>query len=696
MGMMGKMRNLAPWFIILVGGLFVLFMVVSDSRVLEFMGNRTNNVGSVDGEEVTYKEYNDFVERARKNQIQSTGQDLDEQQMDYFRDQVWDALVTQKLIDKKIADFGINVSDDEVRTAIMGPNPPAFLQQQFTDSLGNFNRQAYEQAITDPRNKEIILSVEEQIKQQLIQQKLQTFLFASVNISEAEVIEKFIEQGIKMRAQYAFIDANTIPDSDVKVTDADKKAYYDEHKEEFKILAQRKLKYVMFRRVASKEDTAAVKSNLEGLLAKIKSDTASFKSYVDIYSEQPYSKDTLNFTSLPEEAKDLLQSAAPGSYVGPVASFDGYTIYHMLGKVPSKNEVVKASHILVKSTGNDTEDLAKANRIYDQAVKGQNFATLAKTNSDDPGSAVKGGELGWFGKNQMVKEFENAVYSGAVGSITKPVKTSYGYHVIKIEAKSSQDFVVEKINNKVTISGSTSDQLINDSRDFAYVAKEDGLEARGKSLKYSIIETPPFSEDAQAIAGIGVSRAMVEWAFDNSVGDVSDVYKVPAGYVVATVSEIINPGYKTLEEVTPVITSNLLREKKIAKTLEIAKQARDKVGDTGDLSLVLQVVPTAKIDTTKNEFTTSGLIDGLGREFAFSEYAIDAEINKVSPPIKGNRGALLIKVTYRTKFDNAIYALQKDGIRRELINQKRNRYFTQWVQDLKKEVKIVDNRHLFF
>ena len=280
MPMMARMRGLAPWFMLTVGGLFVLFMVLSDSKVTDFLSSQQQNVGSVDDEDVTYQEYSSLVDRARKNQEEASKQTIDEAQMDFFRDQVWDALVTQKLINKKIKEYGIVVTDNEVREALLGPNPPAQLRQQFTDSTGNFNRQLYETALRDPRNKQIVITVEEQIKEQLIQQKLQNYVSASVIVSDEEAKDQFIKQNIKMKANYVWIDLNTIPDTDIKVSDDELKKYYDDHAEEFKQVAERKIKYVLFNKLASKDDSLSVKKNLESIVTKLKNDTVSFKKYV--------------------------------------------------------------------------------------------------------------------------------------------------------------------------------------------------------------------------------------------------------------------------------------------------------------------------------------------------------------------------------------------------------------------------------
>ncbi len=176
MGMMARMRSLAPWFIIAVGGLFVLFMVLSDSKLADIVTTRSNNVGSINGQEISYQEFSNLVEQYRANQVNQTGQEIPEAQMDFFRDQVWDNLVSQKLISEKIKELGIIVTDEEIINTIKGPNPPQIITQYFIDSTGNFNRAAYDQAILDPNNKEAMLQTEELVRQQLIQQKLSSFL----------------------------------------------------------------------------------------------------------------------------------------------------------------------------------------------------------------------------------------------------------------------------------------------------------------------------------------------------------------------------------------------------------------------------------------------------------------------------------------------------------------------------------------
>ncbi len=696
MAMMAKMRSLAPWFIISVGGLFVLFMVLSDSKVVEIFGQRSNNVGYINGDDVTYQEYAALVERARANQVQQTGQDIDENQMDMFRDQVWDALVTQKLIEEKIDEFGITVTDDEIRDVILGPNPPEFLKRSFIDSAGNFNRQLYEEALYDPRNKDALLQAEDAVRQQQYQEKLQSLLNASVVVSEAEIERKFVEQNIKISAQYALLEQSAIPDSTVIPTESEIEKYYNQNLNKFKIDAQRKIKYVLFERKPSSGDTSGIKNNLEAIIQKLKDDTASFKTYVEIYSDQPFSVDTLSVTQIPPQAQTELLNAKVGNIVGPLLLSNEFAVYKINNRFKSDEEAVKASHILVRATPeNDAEAKAKADEIYNELMNGADFAEVAKEKSEDPGSGANGGDLGWFGRGQMVPEFERACFEGRVGVIQKPVKTNFGYHIIKVEDKTNDKLVVEKIVNAIEPSATTVDNIYNSASDFAYLADKNNFESEANLLKYNIIETPPFKDDAATIPGLGANKALVKFAFDNGVGTPSEVYKVTRGYVVAQVSEIIKPGFKDLESVQSQVKAQVIRDNKFKKAMELMAEVKTKLGDSGDLNSASQINPKVKVNKAES-FTAGGNIPNVGNDFAFSEKALDLDLNKISDPFRGNKGSYLLKVISRSNFDSTAYSIQRNMLRDQLLTQKRNQFFSQWIQNLKEEADIVDNRYMFY
>lgn len=690
---MAKMRGLAPAFIITVGALFVLFMVISDSNVMEALGGRTNNVGSVDGEDISYQEFVNAVEQQRENQKKQTGKDVDEENLEQLRDQVWDALVTQKILANEIDKFGITVSDEEIKEIILGDNPPEFLKQNFIDSTGNFNRQVYEQALFDPRNKEALLQAEEFVRQNRLNEKLQSLILASVNISEADIKNRFIEQNQKMNAEYVLVDLSIYPDSTVKFNDTDLKKYYNENLDKYKNQAQRKLQYVLFANKPSADDSATIKQTLETVADKFRKDTSSFQSYVDIYSTVPYSKDTLALNAFPAGVYEILSKSSPGSIVGPVTSPQGYILYRFVGIVPSKESLVKASHILINNMGSDEKNLEEANKVYSQLIKGASFEGTAKAISKDPGSGSKGGDLGWFGKGAMVPEFEKAVFGGAVGIVQKPIKTNFGYHIIKVTGKSNNKYVVEKIVNPIQTSASTIDANFNAAQDFSYVADKNGFEKEAKLMNYAVQESSPFVKEAYSVPGIGTNKRLIDFAFENGLNEVSEVHKVSTGYVVCRISEVINEGAKPFDEVKNQIQPLVIREKKYEMAKAYADKIKSQIG--GDLSKARTLNQKLVVDTT-GQFAPNGSVPKIGRDYAFMHAAAKAELNKVTEPVKGFRGQFLIKVTERSAFDSAAYSTQRSSIRDQLFQENRSMYVNQWLDKLKKDADIVDKRYVFF
>ncbi len=696
MGMMARMRNLAPWFIISVGGIFILYMALMDTKVMEIFGARSNNVGSINGRDVTYQEYAAAIERYRENQ-QRQGMQIDENQMESVREQTWEALVTQILLEQKIEEFGIKVTDQELVDIITGPNPPQFLTQYFTDSLGNFNRQAYDAAIRDRRNSSAMVQAEEVLRQQLLQEKLQNYVLGTITVGENEIRRQFADQNININVDYAFVDIGKMNDNEIKYTDADLKAYYDKHLNDYKVEAQRKIKYVLFKIAPSQDDTMAVVKNMDAILKKANEEKIPFKQLVQDYSVQPYSKDTVNVSLLPANVIALLAKANVGQIVGPIPTWEGFVLYNLVAKITDKQRTaVKASHILIQNdpvNGGEEAALKKATEIYDRITKGEDFGKLAREFSKDPGSAANGGDLGWFGKGRMVKEFEDACFSGAVNQVQKPIKTSYGYHIIKVTDATNDKFVIEKLVNKIETSATTVDRLYNEANDFSYIAKENGFEKEAKTMNYKVIESAAFTEEAGVIPGLGLNRSLIKFIFDGSIGDISDVYKVPSGYVVCTITYAEKAGFRPFEELKETIKGQVIREKKIEKAMQIAKEIKSKIG--GNLDNAYNVYPQVTIAKGVT-FTPGGSVPSLGRDYGLINYATDGKIGVISEPVKGTRGAFLIKINSRSQFDENAYAVQRNSIRDNILQFRKQRLITEWLQKIRKEAKIDDYRYKFF
>jgi peptidyl-prolyl cis-trans isomerase D len=217
-------------------------------------------------------------------------------------------------------------------------------------------------------------------------------ILAAVNVGEDEVKRKYIEQNTNIEADYTLVDLNLIKDADVKVTDADIKAFYEKNINNYKTPPQRKLKFVLFPNVASSDDSQVVYKNLLNVKNTISAgDTLGFEQLVNIYSELPYTKDTLAVNVLSGEVVSALNRSNVGAIVGPFATPQGYVLFKYFGAVNSNELFAEASHILINQYGSDEKNLVEATKLYDRLVAGANFQSLAKEFSQDPGSGSKGG-----------------------------------------------------------------------------------------------------------------------------------------------------------------------------------------------------------------------------------------------------------------------------------------------------------------
>ncbi len=693
MPMMAKMRSLAPAFIISVGALFVLFMVMSDSNVLEALGGRANYIGKVDGEEISYQEFNNILERQREQLTKQNGEDLSEEQTLQLRNQVWDAMVTQILLKKEINKYGISVSDQEIKDIILGDNPPDFLKQNFIDSTGKFNRQLYESALFDPRNKDVLIQAEEGVRQTRLNEKLQSLVFASVTISEDEIKRDFIDQNTKISADYVLAPLFLFPDSSFNVTDEDIKSYYNNNLDKFSVVARRKVKYVLFPFKASAEDSTFSRRNLEIIAEKYQQDTSDFKSVAENYGSSQISTDTLSMSQFPKEVTGQIEKAKKGKLIGPVATQQGYALYNLVGTMASDKPEVRASHILINQYGNAERNKEEAMKLYDQLKSGADFAKLAQEYSRDPGSAQKGGDLGWFSKGMMVPEFEKVALSAKPGVVQEPVQTQFGYHIIKVTDKSDKNYIVQRILNPLDVSATTKDLLQSQAQDFSFIAKKNGFESEAKLMNYNVQESGAFQEDAAAIPGLGQNKNVVEFAFNNDLNTVSEPFRLTTGYAVVMVSDVTNEGVKPFEEVKDNIKPQVIREKQYANAKQLVEEIKQKVD--GDLSKAQSINPKVTYNEAK-DFTPSGTVPGLGKDWAFIETALEAPLNKVTDPIHGYRGYYLIKVTNRTAFDSSKFEIQRNSIRDKIIRQKQSTVLNQWIEELKKKADIVDNRSQFF
>lgn len=699
MPLMTRIRESMSRIFAVFAGVFVVYIVLDwgmditgrqQSRTLA----ASQEVGIVNDHVITYRDYSTIVQQTIEGQRNQSQSEIDESQQRLIRDQVWNQMVEQILYDEEMERLGINVSNQEIIDAVRGDNPPEFLRTQFTDSTGTFNRQAYEGAILNPKNKEIMVRVEDAVRKQRMREKLQSVILASVRVSEAEVLQRFIDQSIQYQAEYILLEPSKFVKEEITPTDAEMRKYYDEHLEEYKVEPSRNMKYVQFVTSPSKSDTENVRNEIADILRRAQSGV-DFTELVSTYSETPANDAFFKHGELTKEREDLVFRAGAGSIVGPIQEPNGLHLIKVVEFRPGTEEFIHARHILINIENNDSvAALKQAREVYAAAKRGEKFEDLVTRYSKEPGAASRGGDLGWFGKGRMVKPFEDAVFKAKVGQIIGPVKTQFGYHIIEILGRDGREVKLLDLHLGIKASAITRNDIAQQAHDFAAAAKENGLEKEAEKIGYKVVETTPFQKGA-IIPGVGMEPSLNRFAFEGKVGDVSDVVTLQNGYGVFVISAVNDGGFRPFEEVKAAIEGQVRREKQMEKLMAMATTLRQSVGQGEGLQKLTQSNPELQVQQTTN-FTLGGFIQGVGRDMKFIGAVSGMNPGDISNPVEGQRGVFIIKLLSKSAFDSTAYTTQRDGLYAQVLGEKRNRFLSEWSENLKKSAEIVDNRDLFY
>jgi peptidyl-prolyl cis-trans isomerase D len=709
MPIMTRMRDSMP--LILFGLLIAFLITIVFEWGMDYLGMRggqSDSVGSINGHKVTYKEFSEVVKTLTDNAKAQTGREVDEAQMPQYRNQAWTSLVNDRLINDEIKRLGIGVSDQELTDWVYGDNPPQELARYFVDSTGRFDRQRYEevlhnpnQAIQDPKGQDPnfgvkqMKSFEEQLRARRIQEKLMSVVTASVRVTDGELWARYRDEREHLEASYVFFDpAVLVKDADVQVSDADLHSYFDENLDQFKFEASRKMKYVLLSESPTASDTASRKAEIEDAAAKARTG-GDFLSLVPMYMDKPDSGSFFHRGELSESLEKAVFAASVGDLVGPVQDQAGFHLVKVLDQRNGPTEYLHAAHILLSLNTPDSNAVKEKARVILAAAKsGKDFAELARENSSDPGAARNGGDLGWFTKGRMVPAFEKAAFGAGNGQIVGPVRTQFGLHIIKVYGRDARELKLAQIALSIAASDQTKNDIADRAKDFAYNARETDLIREAEQLGMEVRETS-IQGKAGALSGIGVNEDIAKWAFESKVGAISEPYHLQNGWAVLTVTETKDAGVRPFDEVKESLRPAVLRKKKLEKAKEIAAAARATLASGDSLSAVVRTNPSLSVQTTGG-FSPGGVVPGVGRDAAFLGTAMALQVGQISPAIVGNRGAFLIQLLQKTEPDSAQFVSQKESLRSRFLQEKKNRFVSDWLAELKEKADIEDHRDKFF
>ncbi len=611
-------------------------------------------------------------------------------------------MVSQAISKQAIEKYGIKVSDKEVLDWIYNrpETLPEPIKKNFMDSTGVFNTAFYQQAL-GMKTKEATQfwgQVENFLRETLLSEKLQAVITEGAVVSEGDVLEKYMNDNISANFNFVLLDLNTVTDSSkFAVTDDELRKYYDENKNDYRQNESVKLKYVQFPDEATAEDSANIMRQMETLSKSIQTANEEDSSIIKLVAENSTTSWNPGFqraNNFLPNVSSFLFNAKPGDISPILIGDDGYQVVKLLDVKETPDLYVHVEHILVKINNTDTAAAKKkAEDIFSRVKNGENLNTLALELSDDPSAKQNKGDLGWIGKGATVKEFEDASFNANVGDLVGPVKSSFGFHIIKVLGKEKKEFKVAQIVKSVEPS-SRSKQLVKRKAEDFYsdMGRGKNMDSLAKQSDLKVLLSPDINKDGP-VPGT-TSKGVLKFIFDNKINAFTQPVKTQTGYGIYEIMEKKPEGYQNFDSIkVSLIKPQVINEKKYKILLGIATDLEGKIKN-GDINSLKEIAPQYTYDAV-DSFTVSKP-KVIGQDFGVSSALIKMKPGEISKPIKGTKGYYIIKVNSITEFNEQDYLLKAPEIQKNLLTSKRQAIVSEWLSKMQNDADIVDNRDKYF
>ena len=473
--------------------------------------------------------------------------------------------------------------------------------------------------------------LKDDVMRQLRMTRLQQVVTGGTVVSPQEIEAEFHKRSDKVKLQYVVVSPAKFQ-AQAEPTDAEAKAYYDAHAATFQIPEKRNVAFIMI-------DPERVSASLNIPEAQVLADYNSRKNDFQV------------------------------------------------------TERVKARHILLKTEGT-TEAVVKpkADALLKQLKAGGDFAKLAKENSNDPGSASQGGDLGFLVKGQTVPEFEKSAFSLKPGEISDLVKTQYGFHIIQVQQHDQPQIQpFEQVKNQIMldIRQRSANQMMEKTADATVAAlrKDPTHPEKAAEIAGSPLQKAENIQAGDPIPGIGVSKE-----FDTAIGGLkkgeamAGPVVLPNGRAVIAVVTEVFPAHPAQFEEAKADVRNKAREEKLEKVLiqksdELGKKTTELSGDLEKAAKAvgLEVKTSAEVDRNT-------AIEGLGTPSSYPD-SMTKPAGSIIGPFTSPGGRAMAKVLAKIPADAVALAAQTTAIRTELKQQKQRDRATMFQDGLRQRLQ---------
>ena len=687
MSIIQNIRDKGAWIIFTIIVIALVAFVLQDG--IGKQGNTTvTDLGTVNGVSINKINFEEKLEIQVQNYA---SQGVKREQLIGF---LWNQEIDRILYIKEEEALGITVGNKEITDVLFGTESP--FRQEFTDpNTGEFRVNDAKQAIAQvkkSKNQEQINQIEKMYIEPSIENRLrnkyQALIIKGVQLPSWMVQKQYNESNSIASIDIVGIPYASISDSTIKVTDDEVASYIKENAAAFQVEeASKTINFVGFSAAPTSADSASVLNTVTALKADFQAapDPAAFLNKAG--SDLPFYNSYISGKYLQVPNKEAILAAGVGNTFGPYVDGKNYTIAKVIG-VKQWPDSASVRHILIATAGQNGQiirDDSAAKKLIDSIktaiAGGVSFDEMVLKYSDDAGSKEKGGKYEMFPQAQMVGPFNDFSFDNTVGS-KGVVKTDFGYHYIEVlkQTPRSPAYKIAYLSKAILPSSETIGVASAAAAAFASASKDiKSFNQEAVKLNKQTFPAAGIKSMDYEIPGLGESRTLVRWIYENDINSVSEPTEIGDSYYVAIITGEEKAGLASVASAKPQV-EGILRDQK--KAIQIKQNFKGSTMEAIAASAKTIIQPADSIN-----FNYS-LIPGIGNEPKIVGAAFNkALLNKPSAPIAGNAGVFVISVK-----SQGAKATTQDvaSFEADLLNRTRSVVYRTNI-GLKKVAKIKDN-----
>lgn len=478
---------------------------------------------------------------------------------------------------------------------------------------------------------------EQEVGEDILLTKLQALISGSASVSESEIHEQFIKQNSKVKFDYAILKQDDLRKG-LHPTEEELKAFYESHKASYanSIPEKRKVKYAVIETGKAAADVQVTPQDL--------------RAYYDQHRDQ---------YRMPEQVK----------------------VSHILIKTPLPGPDGKVDEKGVAEAQHRAEDLLK------QLKSGAKLEDLAKKYSEDPGSAKQGGSLGWIGKGQTVPEFETVAFSLPKGETSGLVKSSYGFHIIRVDDKQEAHLkTLDEVRAEIEpiLKHQKGQQIVQQKADaLLKQARAQGLDAAAAAQGVPVI-TSDFFARKDMLPGLGPAPQFMDAVFSEAENAPPDVAPASQGIVVFQLTGIKPAATPTFEEIRSRVEDEFKNERSSVLLSQKIQELSDRAKAEHDLKRAAKELGATM--KTSDFVLPDGQVPDVGSMSGQASVAFTMKPGEISGPINSGANAVVLAVLENQQPSEADYAAKRDQLRDQLLLGKQQERFGLFVSSLVDEM----------